>query len=306
MKNLKKALATSLAILNILPAVNGAEREEFTSQEETYVQESKKEDKQDTEFGIGDAIVAGLYAAAAGVAVYRLFNHVNDNLFDENYVIPKGSTRSLPTFYDCGRTRELVYKLYSFENIRNIVSNGLTDKSSKYIDALKYLFEVIDGTKEYNPDLIKNSYNVLRDGKRKFYESDYEDLAFIEKMYLTTEKDKLKFVFEESSKNDSLAQVLSSKCLQRDIAELTVVRDKTDSLKPGFALKDFEELNSNGNTYELRYVRTLFGHISTTYLKHRDGNWYKYENLLSKKVSEQEVMDSASKLGVNFVYNKKA
>lgn len=67
-----------------------------------------------------------------------------------------------------------------------------------------------------------------------------------------------------------------------------------------FTEKDFSELNIDGNIYE----KGLNG-LSAVYLRHCDGNWYKYENLLSKQLSKQEVINSASTSGIDFIYHKK-
>ena len=48
-----------------------------------------------------------------------------------------------------------------------------------------------------------------------------------------------------------------------------------------------------------------FDGLSVVYLRRRDGNWYKYENLLSKQLSKQEVINSANTSGIDFIYHKK-
>lgn len=312
MKNLKKALATSLAILNIFPAVNGAEMNEPTPQEETCVQEkqenNQEEDKANSETNFGDFVLGTFILAAMGIGIKKSLNFGKNEeaTIDTRYTILEGSSRSLPAFNDYKYTRDLVYKLYSFRNVRNIIDKNFSDKKDEYIDALKYLFEVMQGDKEYNLDLIRKSYDKLTDNGRIFYKHGNNSPSFIDKMYRSIEKDNLKFAPRSSARHNSLERLLIENCPQRDIVDVEIVRDNGNLLKHGRILKDFEELNINGNVYELGYVKTKFGNVSTIYLKHYDGTWHKYENLSSKQVSSQEVINNASTLGVNLVYNKRA
>lgn len=71
--------------------------------------------------------------------------------------------------------RDLVYKP---NLVRDVTYKRHSDESDEYIKAPKYLFEVIEGTKEYNLNLINKSYSIIKYRREKYNKSDFQALIY--------------------------------------------------------------------------------------------------------------------------------
>ena len=229
--------------------------------------------------------------------------------------------RSLPDLGDHGFIRRLVYRLYSIKGVKNGIYADLKTKDSK-IKALRDLFEMIEGRKAYDNEVIASAYSKLdhKGGTLKYNTdslnkifckvvskylknsevldvmvSESEPLVHFNEYFLRNE-------FENSEKESLIFNVYRLNLIGRCVKS-----------SRGSALCNFYELtDKNGNKYELSYFSSFSkdepveSEALVHYIKQEDGNWYKYGHGYVKKVTFIEIILKGAYSGFDFIYNKKA
>lgn len=216
--------------------------------------------------------------------------------------------------------RRVVYYLYSLKDVRNGILRG-ADSGNAKINALRYLFLIINGETAYSDSAIESSYRLLDsdESTRRFDDKNlFSLLEEISQRYIGENFMAVANISDDIAEDEEgdldCKQLLCMddfvKFPRKNSLLVSVCRDENTNNRHPHKLKNFETLtDDNGDKFDICFVnpdeKSRCYEVSMWYIKHDDGRWYRYGNDCVKQVDEHEVFEIGSFTDGDFVYSKR-